>query len=1112
MDILDGLNSMQKEAVLQIEGPVLILAGAGSGKTKTLTHRIAYLIKEKRISPYNILAVTFTNKAAAEMSNRISKLLIFANSNNQDTNNKPFDSAQGRQISNSKFQFSNKSEIINYSLENTRDKKSEIKLPWMGTFHSVCVKILRREIHQLGYKSSFTIYDQSDSLSLIKKCMKEQGIDIKNFNPHAVQHFISGAKNELLSPKDYEQYIEGYFQEIVGKTYYEYQKRLRAANALDFDDLIMKTVELFKDYSEILNKYQNLFKYILIDEYQDTNTAQYQLVKLLATRHKNICVVGDDWQCLPAGTEIATTEGNKKIEKINIGEKVISCAGRGEVFPQKVTHIKKNSYKGKLLKITTFGRKKILCTPNHIFFTKFSLLENLYFIYLMYSEKMGYRIGQTKSMRYANNRQKKELGLNVRANQECADKMWILKIANNKEEAYYWENYLSLKYQIPTLVFRSDKNRTMKISQKTIKKIYCQINTRENAKNIFKDFNLFFNYPHHIPQAVSKTNISRLRLNLTLFQDRRRSNISPWNLHRISINSSNLDLRSQLELLGYRTRKGKYNDWRLEITNLDLGILEKVILSITDKIENLSVVKKAFLIKDLPFSFQPAGHLRELMEIAVLEGSNIISDRVKKIEEVNYNGAVYDLNINKTCNYIAEGVVVHNSIYGFRGANFKNILNFEKHYPDAKVIKLEQNYRSTKTILAAADKIIKQNINRTDKTLWTENDEGAPITIYEAPDQREEVEFVVREIQGLTQSAKLKTQNHNLKLKTDQPINPFDKLRVNQLTNPPATPEHSNGGQGQLNNFVILYRTNAQSRVIEEILLDYGIPYRLIGAVRFYERKEIKDIIAYLRLIANPGDEVSLERIINVPARGIGTKTLEKFRKSSGVILSNSEGSHQNRDSSGLPQNDKVQKFLDMIEKMRVTHSTNSRSSLSLRAHPSESKTGQASSELRVDELIDKICDVTGYKKYLLSDPELGEGRWENVEELKSVAQKYVKPASSVGGLDDFLAEVSLVSDIDSYNQDSEAITLMTLHNAKGLEFPVVFMVGMEEGLFPHSRSTMEPADLEEERRLAYVGITRAKERLYLTYAQNRLIYGQFQNNLRSRFIDEIPEYLLDVI
>ncbi len=655
MNILNDLNQMQREAVLTTEGPVLILAGAGSGKTKALTHRIAYLIREKKINPYNILAVTFTNKAAKEMSNRVVRLLISSNPKSEIRNPK--------QIPNTNDQ--NSKRLRNLDFENSKivsdldirasNLANAPRLPWLGTFHSICVKILRREIHQIGFDRNFVIYDTQDSLSLIKKICKDMDIDPKKTNPKAIKKYISGAKNELIDEKQYQSYADNYFLEIVSKVYIEYQKRLKKANALDFDDLIMKTVKLFSH--QLLPKYQNIFKYILVDEYQDTNTAQYQLIKLLAAKHQNICVVGDDSQ----------------------------------------------------------------------------------------------------------------------------------------------------------------------------------------------------------------------------------------------------------------------------------------------------------------------------------------------------------------------------SIYGFRGANFRNILNFEADYPKAKVIKLEQNYRSTQNILSAANNLIKCNRNRTDKTLWTEKKDGAPICIYESMDQEDEVNFVVDEVEALRSEQK------------------------------------------SLNNFVILYRTNAQSRVVEEVLLKRSIPYRIVGAVQFYQRKEIKDILAYLRLINNSKDEVSLERIINTPVRGIGKKTFEKLKT-------------QSEKCKITAQNAKLDNFFKMMEKFRIK-----------------------AKEFTPADLIDYVTDITGYKKMLLDGTEQGETRWENIEELKSVASRFAN-------LGDFLLEVALISDIDNYDADQDILTLMTLHNAKGLEFPVVFIVGVEEGLFPHSRSLTEPSEMEEERRLAYVGITRAKERLYLTYAQSRLIYGNIQSNIRSRFIDEIPE------
>jgi DNA helicase-2/ATP-dependent DNA helicase PcrA len=621
--ILDELNTSQHEAVITTSGPVLILAGAGSGKTKALTHRVAYLIEEKKIHPQNILAVTFTNKAAGEMIERVIKLLAITNSQSPITN-----------------QFSNSNLQIN-------------RLPWAGTFHSICAKILRREIQVLGFTRSFTIYDKDESLTAVKNAMEVVNIDKKQFNPKTIQAYISGAKNEMMAPQEYARFSRGYFGEVVVRVYEEYEKELKAANALDFDDLLLKTVLIFQKFPEILTRYQQIFQYILIDEYQDTNAVQYRLVKLLAEKHRNLCVVGDDFQ----------------------------------------------------------------------------------------------------------------------------------------------------------------------------------------------------------------------------------------------------------------------------------------------------------------------------------------------------------------------------AIYGFRGANFRNILDFEKDYPDAKIIKMEQNYRSTKNILEAAQKVIEKNIFRSDKTLWTENETGSPACVYEAKNELDEVEFIISEIKALS-------------------------------------------GFHEFNDFVILYRTNAQSRVLEESLMAHSLPYRLIGALRFYERKEIKDILGYLKLIANPNDKVSLKRIINVPPRGIGDKTFKEFNL----------------------ENPKIKQFLTLMENLRLE-----------------------AEKLTPEQLINAVVTETGYKHFLLDGTEEGESRFENVEELRSVAQK-------TEVLAEFLENVALVSDIDNLDRNQQAITLMTMHNAKGLEFPVVFIVGLEEGLFPHANSLLEPGELEEERRLCYVGMTRAEKRLYLSYASSRIIYGSIQVNPPSRFLSEIPEELIDRI
>ncbi len=624
--LLEGLNEQQQEAVLATEGPVLVLAGAGSGKTKALTHRLAYLLQEKHVSPFSILAITFTNKASKEMQHRIATLMA------GDSN------------------------------------KALLSLPFMGTFHSIGVKLLRREGQHIGLDQNFTIYDSDDQLALIRSICQELALSSKQYSPYAIRSYISGAKNELLTAAEYQKFAHGYFQTIVCEVFKKYEAALKRAQAVDFDDLIGLPVKLFTECPEVLDKYQELWRYIMIDEYQDTNKAQYEFVRLLALKYRNIFVVGDDYQ----------------------------------------------------------------------------------------------------------------------------------------------------------------------------------------------------------------------------------------------------------------------------------------------------------------------------------------------------------------------------SIYSFRGANFRNILDFEKDYPDAKIIKLEQNYRSTQVILDASNEVIRRNTQRTDKILWTEQKEGAPITVYNAEDGRDEGEFIIVEL------ASLQRQGY------------------------------------RLGDCAILYRTNAQSRALEEVLLKYAVPYRIIGSMRFYERKEVKDVLAYLRFVSNPNDRVSFERIINVPPKGIGDKSVELLNR---VIF---DGESEDI----LPP--RVQKAW-----------------LPLRALFEEWRTQAA--HLTVPELIEKVTKQSGYERFLLDGTPEGEMRFENVRELKTVA-------AQTDDLQTFLAEVALVADVDNYDQGEDAITLMTLHSSKGLEFPVVFIAGMEEGLFPNSKSVMDPMELEEERRLCYVGITRAKERLYCTYASSRLIYGLMQANLPSRFIHEIPEHLVDKV
>ncbi|KIY23188.1 DNA helicase PcrA [Mesobacillus subterraneus] len=638
--LLNSLNPEQQKAVKKVDGPLLLMAGAGSGKTRVLTHRIAYLMVEKGVNPYNILAITFTNKAAREMRDRIQKMMGGA----------------ADQI-------------------------------WISTFHSMCVRILRRDIDRLGYNRNFTILDSTDQQSVIKSILKDKNMDPKKFDPRAILGTISSAKNELITPEEYAKTAADYFSQKVSDVYEEYQRRLRKNNALDFDDLIMTTITLFIRIPEVLEYYQRKFQYIHVDEYQDTNKAQYMLVKLLAQRFQNLCVVGDSDQ----------------------------------------------------------------------------------------------------------------------------------------------------------------------------------------------------------------------------------------------------------------------------------------------------------------------------------------------------------------------------SIYRWRGADITNILSFEKDYPRASVILLEQNYRSTKKILLAANMVIQNNMNRKPKNLWTENAEGNKIMYYRADSEHGEAQFVIGKIQELLRQGR------------------------------------------KLSDIAILYRTNAQSRVIEESFLKSNIDYLIVGGTKFYDRKEIKDILAYLRLISNPDDDISLQRIINVPKRAIGTTSIEKISNFTTMHDLSMFQALETIEMIGLSP--KAEKAAAEFRTL-ISHYT------------------QQQEYLSVTELVEEILDKTGYRDMLKAEKSLeSESRLENIEEFLSVTKSF-EASSEDKSLVAFLTDLALVADIDRLDDDgkqkTDVITLMTLHSAKGLEFPVVFLIGMEEGVFPHSRSLMEENEMEEERRLAYVGITRAEEELFITNAQMRTLFGRTNMNQESRFIKEIPDELIE--
>mgnify|MGYP001605517332 FL=1 len=994
-DILKNLNKEQQEAVTTVDGPVLIIAGAGSGKTRALTHRIAYLI-EQGVKPKNILALTFTNKAAEEMKNRVYKLLY-------------------PQL-----------QTTNYSLST-----------FLGTFHSFAAKILRQEIHHLGYSSNFTIYDDSDSLAAVKEIMAELAIDPDQFKPGGVCAAISKQKNELINASAYSGAAGDFYAKIVLQVFERYETYLKEANALDFDDLLMLAVELFKKLPEVLEKYQDQFRYILVDEYQDTNRAQYILLKLLAKKHQNLCVVGDDWQCFPPETKISTPTGPQPIESLTADQKIISANGTG-VTEQRIKQTKKLSYKGNLLKIILSDGKTIKTTPNHIFFTRFKLKPNIHFVYLMYATRLGYRIGIAKGAR--SNGRRTTIGLHVRANQERADKMWVLCVTESREEATLKEQSFSLKYGIPTMVFSAYKNRRMNLSQKSINWLYQEIPTKENAEKLMADLNMNPDYPHFLPQGTTRkgSDIHKIRINLTLFGDPRTTSASPWGLSRLAVNTSHLGLKGILKKHGWPIRKGKLGTWRVECSRLKYSEAENMadeILSVSRKHGVPVELKRTVHLKKetKKYDFQPASHLRPTMLLPTVCNNTVSETEIVKVEKEFYDGPVYDFDVENTHNYIAENIIVHNSIYAFRGADFRNILTFEKDYPEAKIFFLEENYRSTQNILDAAHAVIQKNVYKTEKKLWTRRDRGEKIKIVEVADEIEEGTFITGEIK---------------KILALEPNTAID-----------------------LNDFVVLYRTNAQSRAIEEAMLQEGWSYRMVGAVKFYERREIKDILCYLRFVQNEKDLISLKRIINTPPRGLGKSAWDKITLAGSI------------ENIAQP---KIKDFLDAMAQLRIV-----------------------SRRSQLADFIKTVLDKIQYKNYCLDGTEAGQARWENVLELLTVAAKFNQLAPPQG-ITDFLEEITLTSSTDDISEENGTINLMTLHSAKGLEFPVVFVAGAEEGLLPHSKSAWDSAQMEEERRLAYVGITRAKEKAYLIFTRRRSLYGRSEASLPSRFLNDIPIHLVE--
>ncbi|MDE1919329.1 MAG: UvrD-helicase domain-containing protein [Patescibacteria group bacterium] len=1035
MSYLDGLNDAQRRAVLAKEGPVSVLAGAGSGKTRVLTTRIYHLVREG-VPAEKILAVTFTNKAAREMRERVRAML-----------------------------------------------GGDGPVPFIATFHGLGRELLESYGKAIGIPRFFSVYDRDDSEKAIGAALKALDVGAKELSPRAILGRISRAKGEGMRAQEfYEKYARaGFGARIAAEAWLRYEKTLTAEKALDFDDLIALPLRLLEEHADIRALAQDRWQYLHIDEYQDTNALQGRLANILAAKHKNLFVVGDIDQCFIAGTEITLPDGSKRpIEKIKKGDVVLSNYGSGDVRHARVTRASSKKVSGELVRITTRNGRVLTSTEEHVHFAgyRLGLTPQMHFTYLMHKREKGWRLGVSQT--YTKGQRKPMIGFQQRCNQEHGDSAWIVGTHASSREARILEYQLSLRYAIPTLPFTARKGSSGGYvhDQKTLDSIFASFDTEQGAQRLLRDQGLSEEYPHHRAQA---TRSDRRNIVVALCGDRRGA--SP--MHRISIAGSDTAGKKLLQAAGFSVRLAKQTSksWRFETAHKEFGALAEVIRRLQAIFPAASLVRTARLggKKSRPgdgnsLPFLPAASVRPGMVLFDEEGGYDVVQAVTRVSARNVR--VYDLDIEHTHNFIANGIVTHNCIYTWRGASVENLLEFDKEYPESQTIILERNYRSTKNLVDAANAVIEKNKNRKEKYSTTEQAPGEPIVLHMAYSAEDEARWIALKIRELMRNG------------------------VAPLNAPRATPSGSDalgsGASGEqakpilAEEIAILFRTNFQSRALEEGLLKAGVPYKLLGT-HFFARKEVKDALAWVRLALDPSREADKIRAAAAPPRGLGKVTLGKLAAGQRTMLRAGELA-------------KVEEF------ERVVHELSS-----------------AAASLPPSEFVKLVIEKSGMRRALLDEGSAEDReRFENVEELASVAARHdATPGKE--GIAAFLAEAALASDQDELDRDekkaktaeggspdlspgerSRGVTLMTVHAAKGLEFGTVFVSGMEEGLFPHQGMGEEnDRDEEEERRLFYVAMTRAKHRLFLTLARVRKIYGSDFASEPSSFLADIDRSLM---